>query len=238
MTALIQFFRKLRSKISYWLYIKRRLVKDLFSPDKDLSPQFRSMVNLRMAEYLGVGKQDKIISGDSIIHGGEAYFESIKGVHCTAIGGDTTRTLMDRLEKNLLIFKPRAVLLHIGGNDFLAGRTASEIYKDLMAIFKKMNKFGVKRIGWLEIIALGNPEKSTIPRVRDNPGWFERLNKTEIPKLTRLVGPTHTIKYRHLMMGDDGWLAEQYRLPDSIHCNALCYANIYRPIAQQWFSAF
>ena len=88
------------------------------------------------------------VLGDSISHGGAAYIPAGQlscqwETYCDvpiknlARSGDTTKTMLDRFDNDVLPFKPQVLLIMAGINDIRTGAAAEAVIKNLEAIRDK-----------------------------------------------------------------------------------------------------
>lgn len=88
------------------------------------------------------------VLGDSISHGGAAYIPAGQlscqwETYCDvpiknlARSGDTTQTMLDRFDNDVLPFKPQVLLIMAGINDIRTGAAAEAVIKNLEAIRDK-----------------------------------------------------------------------------------------------------
>lgn len=185
----------------------------------DRSSFYTAMIWARAAEFDGPHKNH--LTGDSVAAGGEAFFELIEDMRVSAIPGCRTDTLLARLAVNVLIYKPETVVLHIGGNDILAGIDMDLIVSNLASIHKALRDGGVKRIGWLEVLPLGSQ--------------FADHNRTaaDLCDIVQRQLAFDVLRARHLMRGDDGFILPKY-YGDGIHCNELAYNDVFYPIVAKY----
>lgn len=180
---------------------------------------YASMVALRIAEY--DGPRASIVSGDSVAAAGELWFELIDGTRCTAIPGDRTDAFLTRIQHTVLIYKPQTVVLHLGGNDILADVDLDTIVGNLASIHKALRDGGVKRIGWIEILPLGEQ--------------FAEANKTaaELNAIVKKQLAYDVLEIRPKLQDARGFILPQY-YGDGIHCNALAYNDVFYPFTAKY----
>lgn len=205
--------KRLFKRFALWYY------KTLGGPKFESSAAYQSMVILRAAEYDGPHRNQ--VSGDSVAAGGESWFELIYDTRCTAIPGERTDSFFSRIDSTVLIYKPETVVLHLGGNDVLAGIDLDMILSNLAKIHTKLRENGVKRIGWLEILPLG--------------AQFAGAHKTaaELNQIVKTQLAYDVLEIRAGLAGPDGFIAEKYA-GDGIHCNTLAYNDVFYPVAAKY----
>ncbi len=86
---------------------------------------------------------DSLTSGVSLEHDCETYVARLRtDLGCTVINagfpGDTTADLLARLDKDVLSHRPTAVLLCVGGNDYLTGVPRAEFARNLESIVSRI----------------------------------------------------------------------------------------------------
>lgn len=180
---------------------------------------FGAMVAMRAGECTGPMKN--VVSGDSVAAGGEPFFELIDETRCTAIPGDRTDTLLARLAMNVLVYQPKTVVLHVGGNDILAGIDLDMIVSRLAEIHKALRDGGVKRIAWIEVLPLGEN--------------FAEHNKTaaELNAIVKKQLAYDVLEIRKGLANERGFIASKY-YGDGIHCNALAYNDVFFPVVSKY----
>jgi len=185
----------------------------------DGSGVYAAMVALRMAEY--DGPKAAIVSGDSVAAAGEPWFELIEDTRDTAIPGDRSDSFLTRIAQTVLIYKPQTVVLHIGGNDILAGVDIDLIIGNLASIHKALREGGVKRIAWIEILPLGEQ--------------FAEANKTaaELNVIVKTQLAFDVLEIRPKLQDSRGFILPQYA-GDGIHCNALAYNDVFYPVVAKY----
>lgn len=180
---------------------------------------YQTMVAVRAQEFDGFKKN--IVTGDSVAAAGEYWFELIDNTRCTAIPGDRTDSFLSRIDLNVLIYKPETVVMHLGGNDILAGVDMDIIVQNLETIIERLQKGGVKRIGWLEVLPLGEQ-------------WITQNRRAA--DLCNIVKTTVKVDYletRRFLRGDNGYILPKY-YGDGIHVNALAYNDVFYPVVARY----
>jgi lysophospholipase L1-like esterase len=114
--------------------------------------------------------------GDSLTHGTgarsdaayPAVLASLTGrtVINAGVPGDTTATGLQRLPAVLAEFKPRLVLLCLGGNDMLRRQPAADTENNLRLLVKTIRASGA------EVVLIGVPEPKLFG---DTPDFYARL---------------------------------------------------------------
>lgn len=206
---------KLLKRFSLWYY------KTFGAPSSfERGSIYSAMVLSRLVEINGRMFKN-VVSGDSVAAGGEPYFELIEETLCTAIPGCRTDTLLARLHVNVLAAQPQTVVLHIGGNDILAGVDLDLIIGNLAQIYKMLKAGGVKRIAWIEILPLG-------------PAFAEQ-NKaaSELNAIVKKQLAFDVLEVRSKLAGPDGFILPKYH-GDGIHCNAAAYNDVFYPVVAKY----
>ncbi len=244
---------------SYWNFLKLRLYRFLYvwnnrvadgifnrgyvrtlSDIKDRN--FMAAVAIRTWEATVKEDFENQITGNSIIHLGENLFENcgVQNLICTAIGGDTIDTLFARRNYNIFPYRSKRLCFHECGNDFLGGQDPDWIFDKFCAFIDSAGRKRVKDIGWVEIVPLGDPEKSSIKAIRENQHGIRELNFRIIPEFIERVirsGVCDVIRIRDRLQSVTGYIDEKYGLPDKIHVNKLAYAEVLVPAVREWFIA-
>lgn len=204
---------KLFKRLTLWYY------KHFKSASFTTSPIYQTMVAVRAQEFDGYKKN--IVTGDSVAAAGEMWFELIEDTRCTAIPGDRTDSFIQRIDLNVLIYKPQTVVMHLGGNDILAGTDMDIIIHNLETIIDRLQKGGAKRIGWLEVLPLGEQ-------------WITQNRRAA--DLCNIVKTTVKVDYletRRFLRGDNGFVLPKY-YGDGIHVNALAYNDVFYPVVARY----
>jgi len=206
---------------------------DLFKPKPKPSP----LVVYREMEFYFKGPQANIWSGDSVAFNADTFIENdaSEPIVSTAIPGDNTKTFLARIENNILKFKPKKVLLHISGNDFLGGKNPDGTLNNMKLIYQKLKAGGVEKIGWIETLPLGNMNIAVLIAKPD----IMALNLVKIPQFIlkmKLLGLYDVVEIRKQLQKNDGFIQDKYNAGDNIHCNALAYQEVWVPIIKGWFS--
>lgn len=206
--------KKLFKRFALWWY--RITGQPATFPDSGV---YGAMVALRSAEY--DGPRAAIVSGDSVAAAGELWFELIDGTRCTAIPGDRTDAFLTRIQQTVLVYNPQTVVLHLGGNDILAGIDLDMTIGNLASIHKALRDGGVKRIGWIEILPLGEQ--------------FAEANKTaaELNAIVKKQLAYDVLEIRPKLQDARGFILPQYA-GDGIHCNALAYNDVFYPVVAKY----
>ena len=205
---------KLYKRFALWYY------KTFGSPQTfNRGSLFGAMVALRFQEATAPARF--VVSGDSVAAGGEPFFELIEDCRCSAIPGDRTETLLARIKENVLVYQPEAVVLHIGGNDILAGLPMDWTVDNLSKIYDALKAAGVKRIAWLTVLPLA--------------GQFAKAHYAagELCAIVRRQLKFDVLDVRTPLTGPDGFIHPRYN-GDGIHCNALAYNDVFYPIVAKY----
>ena len=146
---------------------------------------------------LGSGGTNLVILGDSIASGydvePEDAFPALLAARLpipvlnAGAPGDTTRSALRRIDRDVLARDPRIVLVELGGNDFLARRPLAEFEADLSAIVSRIQAGGAMvALAGFEIGFLGEDYGAIYERVA------ERQRCLLIPDLLDGVLGRHT----------------------------------------------
>ena len=215
------------TSIYKWLYSRFNLERP--------STLFNAFIKLRKLEAIKLGRKSLIITGDSIVHFGEDEIERVTGGTVTAIGGDTVDTLYQRLLDNVLIYRPETVVFHNGGNSFKAGKSVEHCFEKLELFIGGLKYAGVKNIAWVEIIPLGNTNRSNSIFSNPEKSLIHDINFRLAPQLkAKMKKIVEVIEVRQEMAGIDGYIKEKYMLPDCIHINELAYKEAFAPAIKNW----
>lgn len=236
-------WNKIRSRCYARMFVFKKDVKSLLNDLDKPSSFYNDMILIRAGEFQRTGSRENIITGDSIIHIGESYFEKcgIKNLHCTAIAGDTTDFFISRIVKNILIFNPKRLAFHLSGNDFLAGKSVDHIFNNLYKIITVFKKSGIKNVGWIEPIPLADPKTSSCSSLRKKEDYINSVNFELIPELiNRMHDVSEELNFdiihiRESLQKSDGYISDRYRLPDAIHVNAGAYREVLVPKLKIWY---
>lgn len=182
------------------------------------------------------------LAGDSIIHLGEEYFEA-EDWYPSGISGEETWHLKTRLN-TVVNGNPDFVIIHIGANDILAGRSPDEVFNDIKEIVKTLkNQLPEKtRIGWLEINPLGDPgdvlevPESSLTDILS--AQTEKNQKLYI--LCKQVEGWHEVEFiktRPYLEDKDKFIFPKYGLGDMKHVNRKAYREVYVPVIRKWLES-
>ncbi|MDX1957034.1 MAG: GDSL-type esterase/lipase family protein [Leptospiraceae bacterium] len=171
-------------------------------------------------ENLQLGSVSNVIVGDSIValFSKEQLNKEFPGLSIVTrgIAGDTSFTLLKRLEENVFNLKPKSIIVHIGGNDLMFGKCISVIESNILQLVKR--------------IKLYNPSTKI---------YFVSAPPTRASELNSII-PTYNLFLLQLALSDkdifyiDSWSemrekdspqirAEFYRDSDFIHFNEKGY---------------
>lgn len=230
------YMKKLYLKLRSFIY---RLLHRLFgwgTPDsywpeerkdriEDQSKMFQGMVKVRKAEAEISTDVENVFDGDSIVHIGEPFLEGagIKYSKCMAIGGDTVGTLLERIPINAGKLKPKRVVFHISGNNFLAGHSLGYILEKFQKVIDLYKQYGVKEIAWVETVPISSEFKEISKRIE----LFINSVKAR--------GIVEVIKIRENLSDSNGFIKYEYTLPDGIHVNDRAYREVIVPVVKEWF---
>ena len=169
---------------------------------------------------------DVVFVGDSLTDGYpiSEFYSELKAYN-RGIGGDRTKDVLNRMEISIYNAKPKVVVILIGGNDVLAGKSESYIIKNYKEILN-----GIKNnLPNTEIII-----QSNYPLAND----YASKNKTMLSLNTKLKdiasknGLTYVDLYTPLLDKTTNELILNYT-PDSVHLNVDGYkvvTSVLKPI--------
>ncbi|MGJ4751006.1 GDSL-type esterase/lipase family protein [Leptospira kmetyi] len=159
-----------------------------------------------------------VFVGNSLIQlfPNEILSKEFPGAVNRGIGGDMTELLLERLEEDVVVLNPKAIVLEIGGNDLIQGKCLYLIENNLVRILDKLNK----SLPNTKIVILG------IPPVRT-----QSLNS--ISPVINLTWVSIAQSYKNVVFLDNWqWLREKDRPAlrpefwleqDKIHLNENAY---------------
>lgn len=100
-----------------------------------------------------------VFVGNSLIQlfPNEILTKEFPGAVNRGIGGDMTELLLERLEEDVVVLNPKAIVLEIGGNDLIQGKCLNLIENNLVRILDKLNK----SLPNTKIVILGIPPVRT-----------------------------------------------------------------------------
>ena len=185
----------------------------------------------------GKSRSFAVITGDSIAalfrpHLLKAMLPEYEILN-TGVGGDTTDLFLLRLEKDVLSYRPRVIILSIGGNDLLHRRCVPFILATVEKIIEAVRK---------------KSPKTTILLTSVPPVYNRRLNSIVLfynIKLRHLAAAKRYVEYvdlwRVLSDPSEPRLARPYRIVyrghvDEVHFNQQGYqkwAELLRPILRR-----
>ncbi len=179
------------------------------------------------------------LTGDSIIHLGEYYFE-MEGWYVSGIAGEEAWHLKTRL-LTVVNTKPDFVVIHIGANDIIAGRSIEQVFEEIKDIVLLLRKLlpPETRIGWLEINPLGDPlDNPLIPDSVARELLSEQANiNYKNYLLNRAIESWDGVEFiptRHYLVDQDGYIRPEYGLGDLKHVNEKAYIEVYIPVIRAW----
>ncbi len=176
----------------------------------------------RHAQWAKTATQDHngvVFLGDSITQGWNSLaqdFPNLKTVN-RGIGGDTTRGVLYRLDADVLLLHPRAIVLLIGTNDLGNGADPSDVADNIKAILKAVHR-EYPRVPVIVCEVMPSSEKKHRP-----PDKIEKLNKL-IKKDVRWRSHTYLCDTWSIFADANGD-APQDEFPDLLHPNAMGYAK-------------
>jgi len=233
--------RSIKSSVTLHTVFQYKPVKGDSINDLENGP-FKTMAIVRMKEA-SLGDVEIALDGDSRIHFGEAFFETIPGVKVFAIGGDTTKTALIRIDENALLANPKFYISDICGNDFLGGETVDDVFARWEKIYFKAYGNSVVKAAWINTPPPGHPEKASmgfLEKSLQNKDRLEYAKKSFVEfekrvKESVLVknGFVSIIDVRTELTDIDGWQKEEYCAPDRIHHMPSAYTKVYVPKVAQ-----
>lgn len=231
--------RKQVSALQIELY-KRNQWKYLVDNNKT-PPLFKTMIEYRMLDAFANGQSNLVATGDSIVHSGEYLIENPslnknRRIIDSGIGGDTLKTLHERVIKNVAIYRPQVVIIHCGGNDTLGGRPVELSLVDFKLMVSDLRRSGVTHIGYMEILPLGNP-KDMPPRMQRK---IDDVNFVAAPKLSKMIQETGLVDFiplRKYLQGEDGRIRPECDSGDHIHINSTGFTTGFLPAMNDYLDS-
>ena len=101
---------------------------------------------------------DVVFLGDSLTDGCDLkkYYPEFSAFN-RGIGGDTSYGLLDRLKVSAYDARPKVIVLLIGGNDILGGKTLESVYENYQKIIEGIKQnLPETKIVWCSLTAMGN----------------------------------------------------------------------------------
>ena len=179
--------------------------------------QFKTAYDL---ENQKIGSAKYIIVGNSLIH---LYLPdlmraSLPGVdiHNRGIAGDTTYSLLDRLQDNVLSLNPSVVFIEIGGNDLIQGKCLGFIENNIQSILTLIQKNNPKtQVVFISAPPTGRKELNAIVPVYNS-------------YLNNLAGKQKNVEfidlYSQLRDPNSPYIQKKFsREKDTIHFNESAY---------------
>ncbi len=169
--------------------------------------------------------QGKIVfTGDSLI-GGWKLDKDFPGkpVANRGIGGDVTRGVLFRLQEDVLDLHPKAIVIHIGGNDLSGDASVETVVSNYNLILDQIQKANAQTpVLILAILPRGIPTGAKAP----SPGLLEYLKKVNarIPQVDAELAKfpatrpnvTYVESYTPFLLPDGSVDASQYN-DDMVH---------------------
>ncbi len=109
-------------------------------------------------ENRGNATVDVVFLGDSLTDGCDlsVYYPEYSCFN-RGIGGDTSYRLIDRLQVSAYDTNPKAIVLLIGGNDILGGKSLESVYENYKKIITGLQEhLPNAKIVWCSLTAMGN----------------------------------------------------------------------------------
>ena len=178
------------------------------------------------ADFDPLPRQATVLAfGDSVTHGtgagpGEdfpARLAAITGWEVVNAGvpGDRADTARGRIVDALRAHQPELVIIELGGNDFLRGRSPEAVKEDLRALIEQTRRQGAQPllIGVPRVSAL----RAATGRLRDDDLYRELAREEQVPLIEDVLS---------------GVLSNRDLRTDAIHPNAAGYRHMAREIAE------
>lgn len=233
--------RSIKASVTLHTVFQHKIVKGDSINDFENGP-FKTMAIVRMKEA-SLGDVEIALDGDSRIHFGEVFFETIPGVKVFAIGGDNTKTALIRIDENALLANPKFYISDICGNDFLGGEIVDDVFARWEKIYLKAYDSGVVKAAWINTPPPGHPEKASMGFLQKSLENKERLEyaKRSFIEFENRVKESVLVKNGFVSIIDvrtgltdmDGWQIEEDCAPDRIHHMPSAYSRIYVPKVAQ-----
>jgi lysophospholipase L1-like esterase len=197
---------------------------------------FREHNALRRALFTGRRQQDKeaiVFVGDSLTESWSSLEQDFAHLPVKTanrgVGGDTTPSLLYRLDADVLDLEPRALVLLIGSNDLGEHTTPADIADNLRTLLGRIRaRFPRIPIAWC-LVMPREPDQGFPERVRELNGLIHDLatadpNVTIVDTFAPLARP-------------DGSSRPRCFEPDRLHLNDAGYAvwrDVLRPVVDGW----
>lgn len=218
--------KKLFQKIYLWFYtrwIKRKASKYKISPVMPIdlvAAQAGKFAFDSLYVNKFAGTADNIMAGDSVAFEYFWIWNQLPNMKCVALPGTTLPEAIGAVGA-MLAYKPKKVLLHIGGNDIMGNVSPNIILWNLAALVKAYRSAKVQ-VGWCEIVpvgaALGDVNQRCI-------AVCDAIRQSQI---CEVVG------VRAFLEGPDRFIKAEYEGPDHIHPNVLGAQGWVPPVVE-WF---
>ena len=118
---------------------------------------YNDKVSAFETENLTIGEKDVVFLGDSLTDGCNLseYYPEYDALN-RGIGGDTSFGLLDRIKISAYDVTAKAVVLLIGGNDILGGKSLESVYQNYEKIINGIKEnMPSAKIVWCSLTALG-----------------------------------------------------------------------------------
>lgn len=212
--------KRLAHKAASWA--QRTYYRNFQRPEADITqhPLYMLLRYYRATEVQSIGKMPIVVTGDSRIHGGEPFFESlIPGCVDTGISGDTSKGVHKRLNDTVLAYDPAIVADDSAGNDILGGAKASQIIPIKRAIASQVRASG-SRILFFDVCPLGpkSDPKFNAVILEYNLALRDNFPEEEILPVADL-----------LAVSPIGPMKPEFNSGDQIHHTPLAYTQVYVP---------
>ena len=215
-------------------FLKKRLTYKSVS-----SFSHTAMVDRRLSQAQKSVKGLNAVFGDSIMHFGEPYFTQVS-IEDYAIAGETTAGLLKYFEALVFVARPKAIVIHIGGNDDRGNISNIEKLDNLKQLYKIATKY-CRKVAWLETVALADPNDFPLYPMSEEAKLFHtKVNTIKMPEFAQMVenAGIPVIRIRQRMTKDGtvkGFLKPEYGAGDTVHVNEKCYKEVYVPTLKEYF---
>jgi lysophospholipase L1-like esterase len=193
--------------------------------DKERYEKYLEKWNIIRLEYSqknkSIATSKNVIVGNSLVHlfVPELQNQFLQGVDLQNRGifGDTTYTLIERIDQDVLVLKPQVVFIEIGGNDLIQGKCLNFIENNLHKIIQLIQA----KNSSTKIVLLSLPPTS-VPELNSVVPIFNSF-LSELPSLYKNVNYINL--YSKLRDENSPLIKKDFTIDkDPIHFNHKAYA--------------
>ena len=229
------FFKVIVAKLWYDLFLKYKAKQYAIG---HYNAFIEAYSRIRFFEAIKNGPNKIQITGDSIIHIGETWFKKLN-LAVSAIGGDTTDSLIRRLAVNIYSWFSQTLIIHDGGNNLLRGESVDKIIGDYKYLLPQLRQNGIINIAIIEVLPLGDPRTLSDSYDENYKSKIFEANK-KIPELNeKLAALDCTILkvYDKMIDKSTGYRKVEYVFTDGIHVIGKAYDEIYIPVVKEYLES-